>query len=159
MHIWCKFCDSSSNLLKSQISKNSKSKLPTWPWWSQSVTSISYHADKPNFLEFWAKWPKWPWSSQSMTPILNTNWEFPLMNVWWKFGDSNSNLWWLIVQTRKSLWTDGHMDRWTDAGMTLPLWPERPGVNIVYIIIRYKIFFQKDVKTKRSHGFWNLFFR
>ena len=68
MHIWCKFCDSSSNPLQvitqtSQISKNSKS-----------------------------KWPKWPWRSRSMTFIVNASQEDPWMHVWYKFCDSSPNL-------------------------------------------------------------------
>ena len=49
---------------------------------------------------------KWPWRSLSMTSIFNTNWEYPTMHVWCKFCDSSSNLWRVIIQTRKSLWTD-----------------------------------------------------
>ena len=53
----------------------------------------SYHADKPNFLEFLDKWLKWPWRSRSMTSIFNTSREYPKMHVWCKFGDSSPNIW------------------------------------------------------------------
>ena len=66
MHIWCKFSDYSSNPLQvitetNPISKYSKS-----------------------------KWPTWPWRSRSMTSIFNTNRENPRMHVWCKFGDELS---------------------------------------------------------------------
>ena len=75
MHIWCKFGDSSSNPLQvitqtSQISKNSMS-----------------------------KWPKWPWRWRSTNSIFNTSWEYSRMHVWCKFGDSSPNLWWVIART------------------------------------------------------------
>ena len=87
-------------------------------WWFQPKSVWSCQADKPNFLEFWAKWSKWPWSSRSMTS--NTNWEYPMKDVWCKFDDSSSNLSRVMVWTWKSLRTDRQMDgrteRWTDAG-------------------------------------------
>ena len=55
----------------------------------------------------------------------HTSWECPRMHVWYKFGDSSSNLWRVIVRTSKSLWTDGQTQ-----ATTIPFWPERPrGTN------------------------------
>ena len=48
----------------------------------------------------WVEMAKWPWKSRSMTSIFNTHWEYPMMHVWCKFGDSSSNLWRVILQTR-----------------------------------------------------------
>ena len=77
MHIWCKFGDSSSNLLQvitetSQISKNSKS-----------------------------KWPKWSGRPKLMTSIFNTSREYPRMHVWCKFCDSSPKLWGVITHKPK----------------------------------------------------------
>ena len=68
-------------------------------------SQISYNSESK-----WSKWPKWPWR-WSMTSIFSTNQEYPRMHVWYTFGDFISNLWWVIVQTRKSWWTDGQTDR------------------------------------------------
>ena len=65
------------------------------------------------FLQFWVDMAKWPWTSKSMTSIFNISWEYPMMHVWCKFGDSNSNLWRVIMWIRLSLCTDWQMDRWT----------------------------------------------
>ena len=54
-----------------------------------------------------SNWLKWFCRSRSMTLISNTTWEYPRMYVWYKFGDASSNLWQIILQTRKSLQTDG----------------------------------------------------
>ena len=94
MHIWCQFSDSSSNLLPiiawtSQISQNSKT-----------------------------KWPIWPWRSRSMTSIFNTSWEYPMMHVWGKFGDSSPNLWRVIVRTSQISYNS--KSKW-------PKWPWRWG--------------------------------
>ena len=94
MHVWYKFGASSPNLWRviagtSQISWNSES-----------------------------KWPKWPWRSRSMTFIFNTNREYPRIHVWCKFGDSSPNLWWHRADKVKFMdgRRDGQMDRGTDAG-------------------------------------------
>ena len=65
MYIWCKLGYSISNpsyviARTSQISGNSKS-----------------------------NWPKWPWRSRSMTYIFNSSREYPIMHVCCKFGDSS----------------------------------------------------------------------
>ena len=146
MHIWCKFGDCSSNPLQvimqtSQISKNSKSKLPKWPRRSRSITSIfstnqeylrvhvwcKFGDSSPNLWRFIvrtsritsnskSKWPKWPWGSRSITSIFNTSREYPRMHVWCKFGDSSRNLWRVIARTSRISW---------NSKSTWPKWPWR----------------------------------
>ena len=58
MHIWCKFDDSSSNPFQVIV----------------RTSQISYNSE--------SKWPKWPWSSRSMTPIFDTRQEYPMMHIW-----------------------------------------------------------------------------
>ena len=61
--------------------------------WSviMQTSQISYNSE--------SKWPKWPWRSRSMTHIFNTCQEYPRMHLWCKFGDSSPNLWSVITQT------------------------------------------------------------
>ena len=127
LHVWCKFGDSSSNLWRviawtSQISWNSKSKWPNWPWRSRSMTSIFNTSWEYLRMHIWckfgdcslnlcwviartsqisynseSKWSKRPWRSRSMTSILNTSREYSRMHVCCKFVDSSSNLCWVIM--------------------------------------------------------------
>ena len=75
MHVWCKFGVSSPNL-----------------WWVIArTTQISQNSE--------SKWPKWPWRSRWITSIFHTSQEYPRMHAWCKFGDSSPNLWRVIVRT------------------------------------------------------------
>ena len=58
-HVWCKFSDSSPTL-RQVIAQTSQ---------------ISYNSE--------SKWPKWPWRSRSMTSIFITNLEYPMMHLCW----------------------------------------------------------------------------
>ena len=58
MHIWCKFDNFSSNPFQVIV----------------RTSQISYNSE--------SKWPKWPWSSRSMTPIFDTRQEYPMMHIW-----------------------------------------------------------------------------
>ena len=147
MHIWCKFGDSSSNPLQvvartSQISSKSKSKWPKWPWRSRPMTSISKACQKYPMIHVWCKfsdsspnlwrvivqtsliasnselkWPKWPWRSMSMTSIFNTDWEYPMMHVWCKFGDSSSVTCYHIYIKFMVRKTDRHRQRQYPCGL------------------------------------------
>ena len=55
IHVWCKFGESSPNL---------------WRVIMRTI-QISYNSE--------SKWPKWPWSSRSMVPIFNSSWEYPMI--------------------------------------------------------------------------------
>ena len=69
-------------------------------WWFKPKSMKSYHAGKPNFLEFQVTMAKMTLKIRSMTPIFNTSWEYLMMHVWCKFGDFSWNLWRVIVWTR-----------------------------------------------------------
>ena len=130
MHVWCKFGDFS------QIFYNCESKWPKWHWRLRSMTPIFNIDQEYPMMHIWckfsnsssnslkvsmqkshifknskSKWPKWLWRSRSMTSIFDSFHEYPMMHVWCKFSDSSSNLWRVIVWTRSSLQTYGHMDR------------------------------------------------
>ena len=107
MHVWCKFGDCSPSLWR-VIARTSQIALPCLVqiWRLYPKFKMTYRADKPNFLEFWVKMAKMTLNVKVNDPIFNTNWEYPKMHVWCKFGDSSSNLWRVIVRTRLSLRTE-----------------------------------------------------
>ena len=77
MQIWWKFDDSSSDLLQVIVQTNT------------------------NFLEFLNKMVKMTLKVKLNDPHFQYNsWEYPMMHVWCKFGDSNWNLWWVLVIVR-----------------------------------------------------------
>ena len=97
VHIWCKIVDSSPNPITSyhiptsQISQNSKSKWPKWPW---SSPPFSIPAESILVLHVWCKFgDSWPWRSRLIPPIFNTSWKNPTIpvHIWCKIVDSSPN--------------------------------------------------------------------
>ena len=91
-------------------------------WWLQPKSMTSYHADKPNFLEFWVKKAKMPLKVKVSDPFF----PIPTESIPWRMFGAN-----LVIPAQicdelscgqgkiygqMDGRADRQTDRWTDAG-------------------------------------------
>ena len=93
-------------------------------WWLQPKSVMSYHADKPNFLEFYVKMAKMTMKIKVNNPYfqykVRLSSDACLVQIWWFQLKSVTS-----YRADKVKFMDGRTDGQTQA-TTIPLWPERP---------------------------------
>ena len=103
--------------------------IPAKIWDELSARQVEF----PRILS--SKWPKWLWRFiRSMTPIFDISWEYAMMHVWCKHGDSSSNLRCIIMRTRYFLAATKQLYEWFSPSVRPSVCPSvRPSVCLSHL--------------------------